>query len=70
MGDWNSYEARPSLEGGSVEGPSLEEDCGPSGGECPFYFPNSFRRSLTTLSIVEQTAERSSWTSEFKNRNT
>ena len=25
---------KPSLEGGSVEDPSLEEDCGPSGGEC------------------------------------
>ncbi len=39
MGDWNSYEARPSLEGGSVEGPSLEEDCGSSGGECLAIFP-------------------------------
>ena len=27
----------PSLEGGSVEDPSLEEACGSSGGECLFY---------------------------------
>ena len=54
-----SASGKPSLEGGSAEGPSLEEDCGSSGGECVFIVLNRSRTKHPLQSPVRFPAEAS-----------